>query len=158
MTRVVYRSEVSRRVSSWSRSRRHRAAMLLTTSMAESKPNPTRATLPAMNPATSATTHSTEFQPIVRYWSRRPAVTLWARGRETRSSTPAIVSCVHGLSSVGAATGRLPPRKVAGWGPAPVYRGATDEHLNLPSLEADGGPGHRARAAGPAVARPGRGG
>src|SRR6266849_1081620 len=95
MTRVVYRSEASRRVSSWSRSRRHRAAMLLTTSMAESKPNPTRATLPARNPATSATEHSTEFHPIVRYWSRRPAVTLWARGRETRSSTPAIVSCVH---------------------------------------------------------------
>jgi len=41
-------------------------------STAESKPKPIRATLPAKNPAATATAHSTRFQPMVRYSSEIP--------------------------------------------------------------------------------------
>ena len=41
------------------------APRLLVTSIAESSPNPSSATLPASAPAISATTHSAEFQAIV---------------------------------------------------------------------------------------------
>ena len=46
---------------------RQSAARLLVTSMAEPKPNPTSAMLPARKPATRATMHSAEFQRIVTY-------------------------------------------------------------------------------------------
>src|SRR5712692_3999126 len=58
--RVRRRSAASRRTSSASHRSLHNAARLLVTSMAESTPKPTRAMLPAMNPAASATAHSAE--------------------------------------------------------------------------------------------------
>src|SRR5713101_3353286 len=72
MTRSVNRSAAARRTSSASHRSLHSAARLLVTSMAESKPKPTRAMLPAVNPAASATAHSAEFHAIVRYWKIRP--------------------------------------------------------------------------------------
>jgi AAA domain/Abortive infection C-terminus len=50
---------------------RHSSATALITSIAESAPNPIRATLPAITPATMATKASTTFQATVRYSSHR---------------------------------------------------------------------------------------
>src|SRR3990172_3490289 len=81
MIRSVRRSARSRRSGSGSRASRQTAARLDATSMAESKPKPTKAMLPARKPAPRATAHSAEFHAMVRYWSRRPA-----RAARTRCS------------------------------------------------------------------------
>src|SRR2546425_9103448 len=72
MMRSVRFSASSRPSSSASDLSRQSAARLLVTSMAESKPKPTRAILPARNPATGATRPSAEFQRMVRYWGSWP--------------------------------------------------------------------------------------
>src|SRR5205823_6408833 len=63
--------------------RRHSAARLLMTSIAESKPNPASAILPARNPATSAARHSSEFHAMVTYCSQRPRCATAARSFAT---------------------------------------------------------------------------
>ena len=83
--RVRRRSAASRRTSSASHRSLHNAARLLVTSMAESTPKPTRAMLPAMNPAASATAHSAEFHAMVRYCKVRP----W-RAARPRGGPPSI--------------------------------------------------------------------